>query len=416
MIARLADDSVPRTLAATVQQISTDAVALRAEERIRTAEQRLERDPPLVWVLTDEKLGHTTQSVGLAEALGWPYTTKELRFNALNRLSNRLLGAGLLTLNRRHSTPLSPPWPDLVIATGRKTAPVARWIRAQSQGRTRLVQLGRKAADRADDFDLSVTCSHFAMPPHPRRIETRAPLTAITNRKLQAARERWSHLFGSEPRPHVALIVGGTSALHRLDAETAAQMGRKVASFARAAGGSLFTVTSPRTGAAAAAALRAGIEGVGRLYEWRPGATDNPYLGCLAVADALVVTGDSESMLAEAAATSKPLYIYPLPDCRNGLRQRLRGWVSGHARQHQGSSTGRSRRQLQSLCARLIELGLVRAPRDIGAMHRCLIEAGHARPFGAPPNTEPRTPLRELDQVADRVRALLGYSPLKRVE
>jgi hypothetical protein len=229
---------------------------------------------------------------------------------------------------------------------------------------------------------------------------------------LQAASARWRHLFGSAPRPHVALIVGGTSALHRLDAETATRMGREVASFARDAGGSLFIVTSPRTGAAAAAALRAAIQGVGRFYEWRPAATDNPYLGCLAVADVLVVTGDSESMLAEAAATSKPLYIYPLPECGNGPRQRLRAWVSGQARQH-GSPTGHSRLQLQALCARLIHFGLVRAPRDIGAMHRSLIEAGHAYPFGAPPNTEPRAPLRELDQVADRVRALLGYSRLE---
>ncbi len=403
MIARLANDSMPRTLP--------------AEVRIRDTGRRLESGPPAVWVLADDKLGHTTQSIGLAEALGWPYATKELRFNALNRLSNRLLGAGLLTLDRRHSAPLLPPWPDLVIATGRRTAPVARWIGAQSAGRTRLVQLGRKGADRADDFDLSVTCSHFAMPRHPRRIETRAPLTAINDRRLHAAGERWRDLFRSEPRPHVALIVGGTSALHRLDAETAARMGREVAGFARAAGGSLFVVTSPRTGASAGAALRAGLDGAGRFYEWQSGDADNPYLGCLAVADVLVVTGDSESMLAEAAATGKPLYIYPLPGCGNGLRQRLRVWVSGRARPQlrMGKRTVGSRLQLQSLCARLIELGLVRAPRDLAAMHRCLIESGHAHPFGASLDTEPHTPLRELDQVAEHVRALLGDASLDTV-
>jgi hypothetical protein len=181
----------------------------------------------------------------------------------------------------------------------------------------------------------------------------------------------------------VALLVGGTSALHRLDAETAARMGRDLAKFTRSAGGSLFVVTSPRTGASAGAALRAGMEGAGQFYEWQSGDAGNPYLGCLAVADVLVVTGDSESMLAEAAATSKPLYIYPLPDCGNGLRQRLRVWVSGRAQPHQGHPTGGSRPQLQSLCARLIERGLVRAPRDIAAMHRCLIEAGHDGPAGA---------------------------------
>ena len=45
--------------------------------------------PPTVWVLADDKLGHTTQSVGLAEALGWPYTTKELRFNALDAVADQ---------------------------------------------------------------------------------------------------------------------------------------------------------------------------------------------------------------------------------------------------------------------------------------------------------------------------------------
>ena len=37
---------------------------------------------------------------------------------------------------------------------------------------------------------------------------------------------------------------------------------------------------------------------------------ENPYLGILALADILVVTGDSVSMCTEASATAKPVYIY----------------------------------------------------------------------------------------------------------
>jgi uncharacterized protein len=394
-------------LAAEVREVGTPSLGSRPGEAYPRDGRRRGGGVPAVWVLEDDKLGHSTQSVGLAEALGWPYARKQLRFNALNRVSNLLLRASLLTLDRRRSDPLSPPWPDLVIATGRRVAPVARWIRTESRGRTRLVQLGRKGVDRADDFDLSVTCSHFAMPPHPRRVETRAPLTAIDDARLRAARERWRGLFGSGPGPHVGLIVGGTSALHRLDAETAARLGREVAAFVRAAAGSLFVVTSPRTGAAAGSALRASLDGGDQFYQWHAGDADNPYLGCLAVAGALVVTGDSESMLAEAAATGTPLYIYPLPERRKGLRHHLRTWVSQRARgrAHAGERTGRSR--LQALCARLIDTGLVRTSRDLGALHRCLIEAGDARPFGAPLDERPHAPLRELDRVAERVRALL---------
>lgn len=384
---------------------------LAAEPQFREGARRAPSGQPLVWVLADDKLGHTTQSVGLAEAVGWPHVTKELHFKGFNRIvSNRLLGASVVTLDRRRSTPLTPPWPDLVIATGRRTVPVARWIGVQNDGQTRLVQLGRKGADCADHFDLSVTCSHFSMPQHARRIETLAPLTAINDGRLNAAAERWRDLFELQPHPHVALLVGGTSAMHRLDAETAARMGREVAGWVHAAGGSLLVVSSPRTGASACAALRAAVEPAARFYEWRRDDPANPYLGCLAAADALVVTGDSESMLAEAAATSAPLYIYPLPERRNGLLPRLRVWVSQHAQSRQSHATGPLNRRLRSLCALAIEHGWVRTQRDLSVMHRRLIEAGHARPFGAPLDTERRLPLRELDQVAGRVRSLLGHS------
>src|SRR3546814_3547086 len=56
---------------------------------------------PRIWLLLDDRPGHITQVVGLAEALGWPYETKALRFTPLNRLSNRLLGASRLSLDTR---------------------------------------------------------------------------------------------------------------------------------------------------------------------------------------------------------------------------------------------------------------------------------------------------------------------------
>ena len=43
---------------------------------------------PRVWVLADHKPGHTTQSEGLADELGWPYERIDLEFNALQQLPN----------------------------------------------------------------------------------------------------------------------------------------------------------------------------------------------------------------------------------------------------------------------------------------------------------------------------------------
>ena len=42
------------------------------------------------------------------------------------------------------------------------------------------------------------------------------------------------------------------------------------------------------------------------------GSGANPYFGMLGAADAIVVTADSVSMISEAAATGKPVYIVEL--------------------------------------------------------------------------------------------------------
>src|SRR5262249_27068755 len=149
-------------------------------------------------------------------AVGFPYEVKTLRFNFLNHLSNRIRGASTIGLARRRSAPLQPPWPDLVISTGRRTAPVARWIGRRSKGHTRLVHLGRRGGESVEAFDLVVACEHFRLPPHPRRMEIVAPLNAVTSERLAEAAERWDGAFDGAARPRVVLVVGGTCARHRL--------------------------------------------------------------------------------------------------------------------------------------------------------------------------------------------------------
>jgi len=368
---------------------------------VEPAPAKLAPSAPRVWLLLDDRPGHNTQVVGLAEALGWPYEAKQLRFTALNRLSNRLLGASLLSLDAGQSDRLAPPWPDLVIAMGRRCAPIARWVKRQSGGRSKLVQLGRKGANVAADFDLAVTCLHFQLPPHPRRIDLLLPPTQVTPPRLREAAEHWAGLFGATARPRVALLVGGTTAHHRLDAETAARMAAEVQAFAAALGGSLTCVTSRRSGAAVEAALQQAAPRA-EFHFWRRERQENPYLGYLALADILVVTGESESMLAEAADAAKPLYIYPIPAKPAGLRVRCAGWVLAAARRGNAA------------CEELIQSGIVVPPRDLGLMHGGMVEAGVARRFGAGAGAgegaDGAAAAHRFDTVLARIREILERS------
>jgi mitochondrial fission protein ELM1 len=378
---------------------------------VREGGRRTDGALPTIWVLEDHKPGHTTQSVGLASALGFPYEIKRLRFNTLNHFSNRVRGASTLGLSPTRSAALAPPWPDLVISTGRRSAPVARWIGEQSGGRTRMVQLGRRGGESVDAFDLVVACAHFRLPLHPRRMQIVAPLNAVTPERMAQAAERWHGLFGDAPRPHIVLVAGGTCARHRLDAETARRMGNEVRAWAESLGGSVFAITSRRTGPEATAALRSALGEAGHLHEWRPGEVDNPYMGHLALADAIIVTGESESMLAEAAAAAKPLFIYPLPERPLGFR-RIAEWIAARAesRPRKAKGTVRPQQGLEYLCARLIAAGVVRPPRHLDRLHDGLVGAGAARYFGVPLDAAACRPLRDVEAVARRVRLLLGFA------
>ncbi|MFP6745013.1 MAG: ELM1/GtrOC1 family putative glycosyltransferase [Alphaproteobacteria bacterium] len=375
------------------------------------------QSPPTVWVLTDSKPGHTTQSVGLAEALGWPYEIKSMSFTLLAGIGTVLrsrLGATRLGVDRAASDALAPPWPDVVIATGWRPAPVTRWIGEQSRGRTRTIQLGRKGGRVADVYDVVVACGYFRLPPHPRRIETSAPLNRVTAGSLEAAGAAWPDLFERMAAPHIALLFGGSSRRHDLGPELARRIGTEVRAFADAAGGSIFAVTSRRSGKSATDAL---VEGFGdalgetaRLDRWRDNRPDNPYLACLALADVIVVTGESESMVAEATACGKPVYIYPVPEKPPGFWNRVEEFVVNIALARRRNRCGTLKPQggVQRFCARLIGRGLVQPRRNLHLLHQALFEGGLAKPFGSPLETGTRPALHEAHEVAAQVRQRLN--------
>src|SRR5579863_3243109 len=87
---------------------------------------------PLVWVLHDGKAGMASQSLGLAEATGFPFVEKALDIRLPWALLPPLLWVAPLAAASERGIRLSPPWPDLVIACGRNTAMPALAIRRAS--------------------------------------------------------------------------------------------------------------------------------------------------------------------------------------------------------------------------------------------------------------------------------------------
>jgi hypothetical protein len=189
-------------------------------------------------------------------------------------------------------------------------------------------------------------------------------------------------------------------------------MGEDVGAFARECGGSVLALIGTGTRPESAAALIGGLGESAEALERQPAGEEDVLAHALADADAIVVPGDDESRLAQAAACGRPIYVYPMPESRSDPVRWLRRRVGerAHSRPLNLRGTPRPQQGLEYLCARLIERGLVRPPRDLPALHRTLYRLGIAAPFGTPPRTEGLPALREADEVGRRVRSLLGYT------
>lgn len=252
-----------------------------------------------VWVLADPRAGTAAQALGVGERLGVPFRTVELAWSRFARLP--LPGPTLLGLRMDVRRSFRPPWPQLVISAGRRSAPVALWLGRRGARTVHCMHPGFGAAR----FDLLVLGRHDKPPEAPNIL----PLLGATHRlspaRLAAARAEWSGVFAEMPTPRVALLVGGPVRGRGMRPADAAALTARVAAFA----GSVLATTSRRTGAAASEAVSQALAGIPhRLHRWGDRAS-NPYPGLLAWADMAVVTGDSVSMLSEALMMPVPLFI-----------------------------------------------------------------------------------------------------------
>ncbi|NWH09496.1 MAG: mitochondrial fission ELM1 family protein [Alphaproteobacteria bacterium] len=263
--------------------------------------------PMTCWVLSEGKAGMERQCIGLAEAVGLPYTVKRVKPHwlwkdlpaFLRPDPRRTLGPG--------SSPIEPPWPGLLIACGRQSIPFAHAIKRWSEGHTFLVQTQNPRGDLAG-YDLVVPPNHDQVSgpnvfsivgsPHP-----------ITTERLARAKKTFADKFAPLPAPRVAVLIGGNSKAYKLTPARAQQTSAQLRALAEDRV-SLMITMSRRTREKEAAIIKEALAGT-NAFIW-DGTPSNPYEGILAWADAILVTADSVNMMTEAAATGRPVFVLQL--------------------------------------------------------------------------------------------------------
>ena len=260
------------------------------------------------WVVSDGKAGMEVQCRGLAEALGFNPIVKRIIVRRPWRWLPPLLIGQPLTRTDPAADSLAPPWPDVLIASGRQTVALSIAVRRQSDGRTFTVQVQNPTVDLAN-FDVVVAPHHDRLSAA-NVITTTGGLNLVTESRLAAAVAQFGADYDHLPHPRVTVLIGGNSKVHRLSAAATRRLGAQLAELARREGAGLMVTPSRRTGAANIAILRQALAGLSaKIWD---GTGENPYYAFLALADSIIVTSDSVNMVSEAATTGKPVYTVDL--------------------------------------------------------------------------------------------------------
>ncbi len=261
------------------------------------------------WVISDGRAGIENPCLGLAEALGLTPLIKRVRLRSPWRQTTPYLPLpGIKAALAPESDRLDPPWPDLLISSGRQAVALSMAVGRRSP-RTVRVHIQNPGVP-FDRFDL------VSLPRHDGKhgvnlVESRGAIHRVTPAKLAQAAVDFAPLAVPLARPLVAVMVGGSNRFCTLTPALMTGVADQLAALVRDQGVGLMITTSRRTGAENEAILRERLAGL-PVFLW-DGTGPNPYFGMLALADALIVTSDSVAMVSEAASTGKPVHVIDLP-------------------------------------------------------------------------------------------------------
>lgn len=250
------------------------------------------------------------QCLGLAAAIGVQPEIKRIRLRPLWDWLPPQIAVRARPLSGLDSAGdrLSPPWPRLLIATGRRTVAASVAIKRINPA-TLTVQI-QNPHYATSAFDLVVTPAHDQLRGD-NVITTNGALHGVTRIKLDKAADEFSGALAHLPRPIIAVLVGGANKVYRMTPALIMDFCASLRTLAKSSECSFAVTPSRRTGAENTAALHRGLADTPHLI-W-DGEGPNPYLGFLGLADAIIVTSDSVNMISEACAAGKPVYVYDLP-------------------------------------------------------------------------------------------------------
>lgn len=268
--------------------------------------------PLLIQTLTDGRSGPRAQAEGLAQAIVLAAGGEVEHALLSPSVASRLMPLPVAAAFTDAAEPCSSGKADIVIGSG-KSAQAATLATARRDGAFAVcIDRPRRWGGQ---FDAIIAPLHDypsaeAEAKDPRLLLTLGSVGGVAPNKLAAAKEEAERRFAALPRPLLGVLIGGSNRAYSLTPEYCRQLAADILSAAPDMG--VIVTASRRTGEDCIRELRRGFA-ADRCFFYDGSGPDNPYMQLLALADTLLVTGESVNMLSEACSAKKPVYYLRLP-------------------------------------------------------------------------------------------------------
>lgn len=286
-----------------------------------------------IWLLTVGAAGMQSQTRGLGEyishATQYPTIEHTHHFKYLGWLPSRSLLHLCDNANAHYKSFPDNILPRLLITCGRRSAVVSAALKIKAQNN------GLKDFKNIHIQDPKLSYDYFDMiiaPYHDQILgknimQSEMALHHINQEKLNIARQNPHILLQNKNKPILAVLIGGSRGKINFNAiqqqhKIVDKLIRHVIDIQKHYDCRVIMTPSRRTNNVMKKRIITHIDNNPNIILW-DGHGDNPYLSLLALSDAIIVTQDSASMICEAIASGKRVYVFPTENVAKKLQHMI---------------------------------------------------------------------------------------------
>ena len=273
------------------------------------------------WILSSGLIGCENQCLGVIERLGIETEIKKIKPSIA------------VSLFAPYGTPfLNPqvrePWPDLVIAAGRKTIPYLKYIRKASKKECKTIYLQDPRID-SKEFDIVWAPEHDSIEGS-NIIKTITSPNRVTNELLNYHHDEWLDKLSKLKGPFIGFLIGGKSKAYNFNDDECEKIIQAL-NFVISNGYTPLITLSRRSPKKLSNRIKNLLINEKNLFY--DGQGDNPYFAILKASEIIITTPDSANMISEAINVPKPVYYIDIKSNSKRFNKFINTLVnSGHIR------------------------------------------------------------------------------------